>query len=362
VISKSKILFLQKDVSRYNIPLYNFLNRHHDITVAYTNNVFDVNSIQFSVIKLNSYSFFGLVICKSVLKICSKYDIVIFMGDLHFISYVMLPFLNRNFKTIIWTIGIRASYTLKYDVSRNKSFLDYVYLFLIKNSNASIFYSNKAILFWGKLLNKQNVFIANNTVEVNTTKQTVLSKTRNNILFIGTLYKEKGIFELLNVFKKLLFDNCEEFFFLDVVGDGPEMSAIQKFIDDHNMSMNIKLHGAVYDSNEIAKFFSNAMLCISPTQAGLSVLTSLGHGVPFVTRNDAITGGEINNIVHGHNGYLYKSSEELYDIILESKKNPGLMYKMSLQCFEYYISHCTIEHMGKGFLDAIDYVKNKYNG
>lgn len=100
-------------------------------------------------------------------------------------------------------------------------------------------------------------------------------------------------------------------------------------------------------------------MCISPTQAGLSVLTSLGHGVPFVTRCDAITGGEINNIVHGYNGYLYSSSKELYEIILESKKNPKFMHKMGLQCFEYYNNFCTIENMGKGFLDAINYVKNK---
>lgn len=261
MIPKSKILFLQKDVSRYNIPLYNFLNRHHDITVAYTHSVFDVNSIEFSVIKLDSYSFFGLVICKSVLKICSNYEVVIFMGDLHFISYVMLPFYRRNFKTIMWTIGIRASYTLKYDVSRNKSFLDFIYLFIIKKSNACIFYSNKSILFWGNSLNEQNIFIANNTVQVNTTKQSVINNTRNKLLFIGTLYKEKGIFELLNVFKDLLFDNPKESFFLDVVGDGPEMDAVQKFIEDHSMSSNIKLHGSVYDSNEIGTF-SRMQYCV----------------------------------------------------------------------------------------------------
>ena len=109
------------------------------------------------------------------------------------------------------------------------------------------------------------------------------------------------------------------------------------------------------------KIFSNSILCISPSQAGLSVLLSLGHGVPFVTRHNAITGGEKNNIINNFNGFLYSTENELFNLILNSYNDVNRLKKIGLQCHDYYKKKCSIENMGKGFIDSINYVtKNKY--
>lgn len=83
----------------------------------------------------------------------------------------------------------------------------------------------------------------------------------------------------------------------------------------NNMVGLIVFHGAIYDENVLAERFAQALLCISPTQGGLSVPKSMGYGVPFVTRKDSITGGEIYHITPGVNGIMYVKDEELTSVI-----------------------------------------------
>jgi glycosyltransferase involved in cell wall biosynthesis len=356
-IINKKILFLQKDVSDYNIPLYEYLDSFYDVTVAYTGCCNNKDCLNFEVHKLKSNNFYNLIFINKLLKFCSNFDVVFFMADLHFISFCFLPLLKTSFKSISWSIGFRSSYTRKYDVNRKKELLDYLYLFILKYSDANVFYSEGPISFWGNLLNKNKIFIANNTIKVEVDEQYVYDNSRKRILFIGTLYKEKGIDELLRVMKSLMKFNSN--IHLDIVGDGPEMEMVKNYIKINNLELNITLYGSVFESNKIKEIFSNSILCISPSQAGLSVLLSLGYGVPFVTKYDAITGGEKNNIINNFNGFLYKTEDELLNIILNSYNNVDELKKIGLQCHDYYKEKCSIENMGKGFIDSINYVINK---
>jgi len=354
---KKKILFLQKDVSEYNVPLYNYLCNYFLVTIGYTGNAKDSDLNRFNVQKLNTYSFRSLFFVKGLRSFCGNFDVVIYMADLHFISFCFLPFTKNNFKVISWSIGFRASYKRKYDIYRKKDIVDYLYLLLLRQSNANVFYSKGATKFWGNLLCEKKVFIANNTIKVDVDKEFVIHNSRTRLVFIGTLYKQKGIDELLRVVKRLIDSNLlKDRVILDIIGDGPEYCMIRDYIKINKLESTIQLYGSIYDSAVLTKLFSNCILCISPSQAGLSVLLSLGYGVPFVTKYDAITGGEMNNIVNGVTGYLYNSEDELYNIILNSYNDTRSLEQMGLQSYEYYKSHCTIEKMGDGFIEAIDFV------
>lgn len=46
--------------------------------------------------------------------------------------------------------------------------------------------------------------------------------------------------------------------------------------------------GGVYNDEELVSYFEKAIICIFPDQAGLSVLKSIGYGVPYVMHKDAI--------------------------------------------------------------------------
>lgn len=354
---KQKVLLLQGTLSLYNVPAFNIIGQNVDLTVAFLVNNESNEKLSFKVLKLNYKKIGGIFfITNEFYKLCSKYDVIIFMPDLHHFSYCSLPFIRRTYKVIAWTIGIRASYTRRYDVSRKIEFLDKIYGHILNKSDAIIFYMKAPIEFWSNLINKDKVFIAHNTVEVLTCKIQNKSQ-KNRILFIGTLYKEKKIYELIEAFieaKKKI--NEKNFLCLDIIGNGEEYHNIKKIIEDHGLSDSIILHGSVYDEIKIFEFFSKSLLCISPDQAGLSVLKSMGYGVPYVTRENAITGGERLNIINQENGVLYNSKEELVFIIEDAYKNPELYIDMGINAQKYYNDNATVRHMAQGFIDAINYV------
>lgn len=362
-----KVLILQARISLYNIPVYNIIAKNVELTVAYTEKNESNVKLQFNIKEL-SYKKVGgfILINQGFYKLCSKFDVVIFMSDLHYLSYCSLPFINRKFKVIPWTIGIRASYTRLYDVNRKKDFIDFIYGKVLNKSDAILFYMKAPIEFWGNMINKSKVFIAHNTVDVDLNNIDKVQQ-KNSILFVGTLYKEKGIYELIDAYigaKKR--NNLGNFLFLDIIGNGEEFEKIKAIIKQNELMDSVFLHGSVFNELKLSEYFSNSILCISPAQAGLSVLKSMGYGVPYVTRENAITGGERLNIISGENGILYKSKEELITIIEDAFNNPYKYKKMGIKAKEHYDNNATIKHMAKGFIDAIDYVikdkvRNKTN-
>jgi glycosyltransferase involved in cell wall biosynthesis len=352
-----KVLLLQSTLSRYNVSVYKIIAETVDLSVAYTIKNECEDEVPFNILKLNYKKICGLFfITGDFYGICSKYDVVIFLADMHHFSYCSLPFIRRKYKVIPWTIGIRSSYTRPYDLDRKKNFIDRLYGIILNRSDAMIFYMENAKRFWGNILDQKKIFIAPNTVEVFPVEN-IGDEQKNRIIFIGSLYKEKEIYELINAYieAKQGF-NSNNILFLDVIGEGEEYQNIKTFIEGHGLSDYIFLHGPIYNEKDLAKFFAKSLLCISPAQAGLSVLKSMGYGVTFVTRTNAITGGERLNIIDKQNGLLYSSKEELVSIVKDASENPGRYIMMGLNAKEYYNSFFTTNHMAKGFIDAVNYV------
>ena len=63
----------------------------------------------------------------------------------------------------------------------------------------------------------------------------------------------------------------------------------------------------VIDEGQLATLYANSIASVSFGQAGLAVLQSFANSVPLVTKNGAVSGGEIDNIEHGVNGLLIKT-------------------------------------------------------
>lgn len=351
-----KVLILQSEVSTYNIPVYKLLSSNVELTLAYTleNNL--KNQLPFKILKLEYFDFLGFKIIKnSFRKLCNSFDVVIFMADLHYISFWSLLFFKTKTKLIPWSIGIRASYKRPYSLTKKKGLIDIIYGKLLNKADSIIFYMKDPISYWDGIIENTKIFVAHNTVDVIKVPANKLENL-NSLLFIGSLYKEKMIFELLESFNEVIKKyNKKEFFKLNIAGSGSEYDNIKKYIDDNKLTKNIFLLGPVYDENEIAKLFSTSLLCISPNQSGLSVLKSMGYGVAFVTRSSSITGGERLNIDHNYNGILYNTRDELCEIIENAHLNKSAYYQMGRNAKNYYLNNATTKHMVKGFIDAINY-------
>jgi len=351
-----KVLIIQEIIPEYRIPIFNELASKVDLTILFSKGSV-LNSFKFKTIFVPVKTFFSRfhLHTKNIRKICNQFDTVVAMFDLSFLNLRLLAYFPRKFKLIYWGIGVSASYNHRFDVDKRGDKKRIKYLNL---SDACLFYSQYPVDKYIKLgLKAEKMFVANNTVQVlvDYSFHENVEVKKDKFLFIGSLYKQKRLDSLIEEYTKAYLVN-NDIPALFIIGDGVQKAEIQELINKFNLSSKIHMVGAIYNQSDLVNYFLSSFLCFSPNQAGLSVLQSMGYGVPFVTTENAITGGEIFNINNGINGLLLKNVSEFKDIILDVKKNPLKYLKMGEQAKIYYFSHRTIKHMVDGFISAFDYV------
>ncbi len=353
--SKPKVLILQGAIANYRVATFNIIADHVDLTVGEYKGDHSKEACRFKKIRLNSYKLGPFICIKSLRRYCRQFDVVIFMDDLHALSYCLLPFGPRKYKVVSWGFGIRASYTKLYDVNRKHSFLDRISQFVNESCDAEIFYMEKAKEFWrGTTFNMNKVFVAPNTTSVAPIE--FVPSMKKNILFVGTLYEKKGIKSLLQAYKLAQQKIKDILPPLHIVGDGADADNLKQFVVSNGLEKQVVFHGPIYDETVLSSHFQKALLCISPHQAGLSVAKSMGYGVPFVTYKNAITGGELYHITNNVNGVLFDNDADLVDIIIDAVSNPQKYIEMGMRAKEYYDNMASPIHMAQGALDAIRFV------
>lgn len=347
-----KVLILYNRIWPYRIPIFEILNEKYDLTVSYSkDNSFNGN-VKFKVVKLSGKQYSRFFVHKDSLhEYCKNFDVVVGYGDIGWLSLMLLLFKRkRTYKIILWGIGVRASYNSNYG---EKNHWDKIRYFLMRKADAVLFYSNDPIkTYLNENFRKEKLHVADNTVKVNSIDKRV---QRDNLLFIGTLYKQKQIYALLESFKLAKKQN-DMIPILNIIGDGDEFENIKKWIVENNFEESIYLRGKIFDENQLCHYFSKAIACISPGQAGLSVLKSMGYGVPFITKKNAITGGEIFNIENGINGVLYENNDELKNLILDISNNRDKYIEMGKKAKDYYDACRKPEDMAAGLIGAIEFV------
>lgn len=356
-MDRIKVLLIQEVLQRYRAPIYRLMAKEVDLTLAYTvkNNIDDP---ELRCIALPHYKIGPFYIHTSVYKILNQYDVVIMQPHLRAIGLNMVPYFPHvHFKIVTWTIGVHVTYDCPYDLSKRPSVKNIVFENIQDTADACIFYMPAPIEYWKKYkgINENKYFVAHNTVEVAEFGELPPFARRDSFLFVGTLYRQKGIGELLEAYK-LAKGKQNALPKLNIVGNGPEKDVIEQQIKDLGISDDVILCGAIYDEEILKNYFLKALLCISPKQAGLSVPKSLGYGCPFVTHPNAITGGERDNIINGVNSIYYNTVEELAEVIVDTSVNPGKYDYMSRKAREYYLKECSPQIMANGALDAIKYV------
>ena len=79
-------------------------------------------------------------------------------------------------------------------------------------------------------------------------------REKSSILFIGTLYAEKGIYDLLETYSQIIKSDTS-YYQLNIIGGGSEYYKIYEWIQSKNLANKIHLIGAVYDEIILSKFF-----------------------------------------------------------------------------------------------------------
>lgn len=351
-MDKPKVLILYNQLFHYRIPVWNILAEKCDLTVTYSikknNEVIPKCNFKHIYLPAKVIAKRFYIQKENIRKLARKYDVIIAYGDIAWLKFSTLPWFNRQ-KVIFWSLGVSASYDKGFD--QNKGW-DKIRKFFYNKADALVFYTQYPIDKYKLMgIEEGKMFVAHNTVKVLPITDAV---QKDSILFIGTLYRQKGIQVLLDAYLKLSKDL--DLPILRVVGNGPDFKEIQQWIVDNKMTHKICLCGAIYDIQEKAKYFAKALACISPNQAGLSVLESMGYGVPFITSENAITGGEIFNIHNQEDGIIMNNQNELVSIIKDITLNSNKYIEMGKKAKMFYDENRTPQIMSNGLWEAIQYV------
>lgn len=350
-MEKLKVIVLYNRLFHYRIPIWNILADKCDLTVTYSlgdGNVPKGIECKFKVLPLPGkvYASRFMMQYANIRKLVKDYDVVVAYGDPAWLKFSTLVW-GRT-KVVFHSLGVSASYDKKFDEHKE---WDWINKFFYKRANALAFYTEYPIGKYAAMgIPKEKMFEAPNTVEVLSVDW---KERKDSILFIGTLYRQKGIQHLLDSYKELL-GKCE-LPILNIIGQGPDFDYFNCWVNDNNMTEVVKLRGAIYDSKEKARYFARSFACISPQQAGLSVLESMGYSVPYITTHDAFTGGEIFNIHNGIDGILMNNVSELTSIIEDISNNHDKYIEMGIRAKLHYDNHRKPEHMAEGLWKAIEY-------
>lgn len=350
---KPKVLLVQQVIPSYRVPIFNLLAQKVDLTVVYESGHAPKNAL-FTAKRVETRRIprLGKIYRGGLRRLTKGFDVVINSYDTPAYAVGRLGRLKRrHFGLVHWGIGVSASYSSRFDApDADASFYERI----LKESDACLFYSDYPVRkYTAQGWPAEKLFVAPNTVRV---ERDSTPRKRDTILFLGSLYPQKGFDELLEQYERAYREN-PRVPKLVIIGDGSEKSRIEAWIAERGLAERIALTGAIFDDAELGRYFSAAAACVSPNQAGLTVLKSMGCGVPYIARRDAITGGELFNIQSGVNGVLYDSPEELKGILLDLTEHPETFMLYGENARAHYEQNRKPEDMVNGFLAAIDYAE-----
>ena len=343
---RKKVLVCYVEYHHYRVPIWRELSKRYDVTVLHGSAPQTDGKAEFREISCRPHKLWrfryqsGLV--REVRQ--GQYDAVIFMFDLawlsHLLGFLLCP---RHTRRITW--GFWETRT---------ELANKVRLWLAKKADGNIFYSTEAARYFRRIsLHPKKTWIARNTVEVDPAER-MNTCHRNTILFLGSFNVRKGNDITINAFN----DACSQIpddIQLVLVGDGPAKADAQAQASRLPNANRIFFHPGTLDATEIRDYYASALASISFGQAGLSVLHSFGHGVPFITKKGAISGGESENIVPGKTGLICEPTQDgLRDAFITLCSDPMKVKALGQGAIEYYRTHASVKKMAQGFAHAID--------
>jgi len=151
--------------------------------------------------------------------------------------------------------------------------------------------------------------VLNNVVETRLFDSEPCSKTGKEVLFVGRLTKEKGIWDLLQVIAEMAEDYPSVTFVFGGVGESPEEEVrIRAFCEDHKLGSQTRFLGRI-EGEEKTRAFLSADLFVFPSHEEIFpnvLLEAMAAGLPVVsTRIFCIP--EI--VVDGDNGLLIEPGD-----------------------------------------------------
>jgi glycosyltransferase involved in cell wall biosynthesis len=149
-----------------------------------------------------------------------------------------------------------------------------------------------------------------------------------------------------------------------IVGEGPMRKSLQTLIKDLGLDQHVRLLGAVFDEEIVARYLLCSNVAVMPSAAGLAIQHAFAYGVPIIVGDDMTSHGpEISLVENGSTGYFFKDDdyEALSRLISLILSNEGERNRLSRNCTQIIEEKNNIGNMVAGFSDAINFVLRKTN-
>jgi len=222
---------------------------------------------------------------------------------------------KNNKKFILW------SGSTKYEQSWRRTLLRPLVKYLIKQTNGFIAYGTRSKEYLVSLgAPREKIQIFYNAVNIDyfkeksenfskkekfRLKEKLGVKTKKNILFSGRLIKMKGIFEMVDGFKK--YQKIDSDISLLIMGVGPDKIKLEKYIKKEKIKNVFFLNFIQYKS--LYKYYAISDLLLFPSRQdiwGLTINEALTCELPIVTTEKV--GASVDLVESGKNGYIIKSN------------------------------------------------------
>jgi len=339
-----KVIILQNYVPHYRKPIYNELGLKYDVTILHSGNPSIIENDSYKEIIVKSQKIWKFHLQCGVIKTlrANKYDTIIAMFDLAWISYILINFIYPR-KIIYW--GHRYS---------SNSIVNSFRTIMMKISKANILYSQievERMIVSG--IDKKKIFIAHNTMLV-PNKENCSNNLKDRFIFVGRAQKRKKVDLLITAFSNIL-NELQSDTKLYIIGEGEENDSLKEIVNKLSINERVIFTGAIHDNALLKTHFSKSYAYISPGPVGLGVLHSFAYGVPVVTLDYGKHGPEYHNIIDNENGLLFNDLNELESLILNLEKNKNNTIRLGSNAFNQYNNKRNIKVMVDGLIQAINY-------
>jgi glycosyltransferase involved in cell wall biosynthesis len=342
---KKKILIIQSYIAHYRLPLFEGLASRYNLEI-FTSDKKDIKYDNLNVKFFRKVNFFFAFYYKDVFEAIKKnnYEAVILEANPRvFNFYYIYLILHSKVKFIFW--GAQEI--------RNP-FFNFFWKSFLKRSNATfVFYSKSKYQPFQNYYSSRFQLI-NNTIHVKNRIKSYRERKKLFFINVGSLHSRKQNDVLLTVFKKLITQKNEKLK-LFLIGSGIEKFKLKKLISKLSLENNAFIIDETIDSKVLQFYYQHSIASVSFGQAGLAVQQSFAFGVPFITKNNAITGGEKDNIIHMYNGLICDDTEiSLYNSMCLLVDDINYSRYLGLNAYKFYSKNCSMKNMITKFSQIID--------
>lgn len=148
------------------------------------------------------------------------------------------------------------------------------------------------------------------------------------ILMVGRLEQEKGLFDAIDIMKRLQEKMIP--FHLDIVGDGPLRSRLEQYVNEKGLTYSVQFHGFQSHAyiEELMKHSSIYLMTSFTESFGLVLIEAMNAGIPCLSFDSAEGAQEL--IQNDSNGYLVQNRnlDEMTDKIIYLFQNPEVIQRL----------------------------------